>query len=140
MNPGLSRLIADYQRAVRLAVTLLEQAGIARPSSNGEWAFLGIPQRGELPGNVRYFKHGYGCAVHLPAATVDFDFGANGEIDGFDLWRLAGFANERLPDYGFADEAALKECFNREVEAGSLRYSGYILYYLTHREPNCTQR
>ncbi len=140
MNPGLARIIADYQRAVRQAVALLEQSAITRPASNHEWAFLDIPHRGTLKEGVRYFKHGYGCAVHLSEGTVDFDFGAKGEIDGFDVWRLAGFAEARLPDYGFADEDALKACFNQEVEAGSLHYSGYILYYVAPLEPHCGQR
>lgn len=140
MNPGLAKLVTDYQRAVHQAVALLEQSAIARPASNREWAFLDIPHRGTLKDGVHYFKHGYGCAVHLPDGTVDFDFGAKGEIDGFDFWRLAGFAEAKLPDYGFADEDALKECFNQEVEAGTLRYSGYILYYLVRFEPNCAQR
>lgn len=100
------------------------------PLTNTDWVVTDIPQRGELEGGVRYFKHGYGCAVHLPTGTVDFDFGAQGEISGFDAWRLAGFAGDRLSAYGFADEDALTECFKAEAAAGALVYSGYILYYV----------
>ena len=130
MNNRLAILISDYQANVTSAVDLMQRSGIPRPLTNTDWVVTDIPQRGELEGGVRYFKHGYGCAVHLPTGTVDFDFGAQGEISGFDAWRLAGFAGDRLSAYGFADEDALTECFNAEVAAGALVYSGYILYYV----------
>ena len=130
MHNPLVLLISDYQASVAAAVDLMQRSDIPRPATNVDWVVSDIPQRGELEGAVRYFKHGYGCAVHLPTGTVDFDFGPHGEIHGFDAWRLAGFASDKLSDYGFADEDALTACFNAEVAAGSLVYSGYILYYL----------
>lgn len=130
MNNQLAILISDYQASVASAVDLMQRSGIPRPPTNTDWVGTDIPQRGELEGAVRYFKHGYGCAVHLPTGTVDFDFGAQGEIAGFDAWRLASFAGDRLSAYGFVDEDALTECFKAEVAAGSLVYSGYILYYV----------
>ena len=130
MNQNLAHLISDYQSSVRVAVDLLRQSSIPLPATNTDWAATNIAQRGELLGGVPYFKHGYGCAVRLPTGTVDFDFGEHGEIDGFDAWRLVGFADSRLSEYGFEDEEALKLCFNAEVVAGSIAYSGYILHYL----------
>ncbi|NIL14820.1 hypothetical protein AU074_29460 [Pseudomonas sp. ATCC PTA-122608] len=130
MNNQLAMLISDYQASVAAAVDMMQRSGIPRPPTNTDWVVTDIPQRGELEGGVRYFKHGYGCAVSLPTGTVDFDFGDRGEIDGFDAWRLASFAGDKLSDYGFADEDAITECFKAEVAAGSLVYSGYILYYV----------
>lgn len=130
MHYQLANLIYDYQASVKTAVDLMERSGIPRPPTNTDWIGTDISQSGELEGRVRYFKHGYGCAVSLPTGRVDFDFGEQGEINGFDVWRLAGFADARLPEYGFADEDALKECFKAEVMSGHLVYSGYILYYL----------
>ena len=130
MNNQLAILISDYQARVSTAVDMMHRSGIPQPLTNTDWVGTDIPQHGELEGGVRYFKHGYGCAVSLPTGTVDFDFGAQGKINGFDAWRLAGFAGDALPNYGFADEDALIECFKAEVAAGSLVYSGYILYYL----------
>lgn len=132
MNNNLARLISDYQTSVRAAVELMRQSGIQLPATNVDWAATDIPQRGELKGGNPYFKHGYGCAVRLPGGAVDFDFGEQGEIDGFDAWRLAGFAGSRLSEYGFVSEAALNECFKAEVAVGSLVYSGYILHYIAH--------
>ncbi len=130
MNNQLAMLISDYQASAAAAVDMMQRSGIPRPPTNTDWVVTDIPQRGELEGGVRYFKHGYGCAVSLPTGTVDFDFGDRGEIDGFDAWRLASFAGDKLSDYGFADEDAITECFKAEVAAGSLVYSGYILYYV----------
>ena len=130
MIQNLARLISDYQAAVRVAVQLMQESGIPMPASNTDWVGTDIPHRGKLSGDIQYFKHGYGCAVQLPGGSVDFDFGENGQIDGFDAWRLAGFAGSRLREYGFANEAALNECFKAEVAAGSIVFSGYILHYI----------
>ncbi|WP_338524256.1 hypothetical protein NUH87_00730 [Pseudomonas batumici] len=130
MNNQLARLISDYQASVRTAVELMQRSGILRPSTCTDWVETDIPDHGELEGGIRYFKHGFGCAVHFPTGAVDFDFGDHGEIHGYNVGRLAGFSNSRLPEYGFATEDALKECFKEEVAAGSLVYSGYILYYV----------
>ena len=133
MDPRLAALIDDYLAAVATAVRTLIDGGIDRPTSNTAWVGNGMPQTGVLPGGVKYFKHGYGCAVHLHSGLVDFDFGKNGQINGFDAWRLASFAEGRLAQYGFVSEDALKACFDAEVAAGALVFSGYILHYLSDR-------
>ena len=130
MNPHLAHLVSDYQASIRTAVELMQQSAIPLPASNTDWVGTDIPDQGELAGGIRYFKHGYGCAVRLPTGVVDFDFGERGEIDGITLSRLTSFAGARLPEYGFANEEQLKQCFDHEVAAGSLVYSGYILYYV----------
>lgn len=130
MDHRLATLIDDYCASVSSAVKLLAQGGIAHPESNTAWACNDIPQTGVLPGGVKYFKHGYGCAVHLKGSPVDFDFGEKGEINGFDMWRLSSFADERLEQYGFNSEKELEACFKAEVAIGSIVYSGYILHYL----------
>ena len=61
---------------------------------------------------------------------VDFDFGAAGEIDGFDAWRLWQFVERNHLDSGFLTEGALTATFDDEVAVGAIRYSGYILYSL----------
>lgn len=98
------------------------------------WAALDIPQTGELNGQVRYFKHGFGCAVGLLNGAVDFDFGSAGEIDGFNTGRLAGFAGILLQEYGFSSENELRKVFDAEVKYGRIRYSGYVIYYLDNKD------
>jgi hypothetical protein len=130
MIDALEQLIYDYQGAVRTAVALLECSGIPKPATPDAWVGLDIPQRGELRGGVRYFKHGYGCAVNLPSGKVDFDFGAEGQIDGFDLWRLVGFSEGRLITYGFSSGQDVKSAFQSAEQNGEIVRSDYLLYYL----------
>ncbi|KPA98218.1 hypothetical protein PF70_01616 [Pseudomonas asplenii] len=130
MNTQLARLISDYQASVRMAVQLMQRSGFELPATPIDWLAADIPEQGTLEGGVRYFKHGHGCAVLLSTGAVSFDFGAQGQIDGFNVGRLAGFAASRLPGYGFATEDALKACFKAEVEQGALVYSGDVLYYV----------
>lgn len=129
MDPRLARLIESYRMAVVKAVTLLERAGIPRPSSNHAWTRMDVPGRGELGRGYRYFKHGYGCAVRGPEWSIDFDFGDRGQIDGFDAWRLYRFAEKKLRQYGFDSQEDFERAFEEAKAAGDLLYSGYILYY-----------
>jgi hypothetical protein len=133
VDSRLSKLIQDYLKAVEEAVRLFEQMGVERPADNTAWACNEIPQKGLLPGGIEYFKHGYGCAVNLPSGPVDFDFGEEGQINGFDLWRLTRYADERLDEYGFESEKEIEGVFNQSINASEFRYSGYILYYLRAR-------
>ncbi len=61
---------------------------------------------------------------------MDFDFGAEGQTNGFDLWRLSCFAEDKLSVYRFTSEEELKHVFEESVRAGEIVYSGYILHYL----------
>jgi hypothetical protein len=135
MDAGLSRLITDYQVAVQRGVELMRLSGIPLPSSNIGWTATKVPQRGLLNSSVPYFKHGYGCTIVLPEGEVDFDFGANGETNGFDAWRLARYAEHRPGKYGFASRQELEIQFQAAVNSGSLIYSGYLLYYLPSADP-----
>ena len=129
MDYRLKHLIDEYIGSVRKAVALLEEAGIPRPASDRAWASNGIPGTGSLRGGVTYRKHGYGCEVHLASGRVDFDFGRTGRIDGFDVWRLADFAGDRLPAFGFASRDELEQAFNDEVGSGKILKSDYFLHY-----------
>lgn len=130
MDRRLGHLIDEYLCAVRTAVTLLEEAGIRRPTSDHAWASNGIPGTGALGGGATYRKHGYGCEVNLASGSVDFDFGRTGEINGFDMWRLADFAGNGLADFGFSSRDELEQIFKAEVGSGKIRSSGYILHYV----------
>lgn len=129
MDTRLENLIDNYLASVSAAVELLARSGISLPSTNTEWACNGLEGRGELADGTRYFKHGYGCAVHLPTGAVDFDFGESGEVNGFDLWRLSAFAKAKWSSFGFRNEAEIRPLFEAAIESGEIRFSGYILYY-----------
>ncbi len=101
------------------------------PSSSSEWIDTNVPARGELQDDIYYVKHGSGCTVNLSDGEVDFDFGDQGEIGGFDEWRLVCFARHRTVEYGFENEDAVKQCFKAALAEGTISYSGHILYYVT---------
>ncbi len=105
--------------------------GIRLPASHDEWALYQLPANLNLPSGTRIQKHGYGCRFKNERVYVDFDFGANGEIDGFDCWRLYDFSRGRLSSkYGFESEKELEEEFENACKANALKFSGYILWYL----------
>lgn len=130
MNDRLRSLIEDYKSTVAHAVAALEATGIPRPASTTEWVGYDVPGRGELTGGGEYFIHGFGCAVRLPDTSVDFDFGDDGQIDGFDWDRLSRFAGSRLSTrYGIRDEHELQALIDDAHSSGDLVHSGYILSY-----------
>lgn len=130
MDDRLRPLIDDYKATVARAVAALEATGIPRPSSTTEWVGYDVPGRGELAGGGDYFIHGFGCAVRLPDKSVDFDFGDDGQIDGFDWSRLLSFAGSKLTKrYGIRDEIELRALIDDAHASGDLVHSGYILSY-----------
>ena len=132
METALRQLIVDYQAAVAAAFRqLCDELQLEPPATNTEWACNGIPQRGTLSDGARYFKHGYGCAIKYPGGSVDFDFGAHGEITGFDAYRLWAFAHSRHANYGFASEADVATAIQSAESCGELIDSGDILYFLS---------
>ena len=131
MDARLATLIRDYQARVAEAVAMLEAAGIPRPASTGEWAVANVPERGCLPRGFRFCTNRVGCEVHGAEWMVDFVFGDEGRIDGFDSARLYEFARRRFSGYGFKSEKEFSEAVQRAVEAGELRTSERGLHYLS---------
>lgn len=129
MDSRLLNLIKDYQNSVRNAVILMYRSGVQMPYSASAWQRMDIPGTGVLESGAGYLKHGFGCAVELKSGKVDFDFGANGEIDGFDLWRLVQFANGIWNDYGFNSCGEVEELFDISKDNSEFFQDGN-LYYL----------
>ena len=130
MDKQLAQLISDYQLAVGTAVLLMSNSDIEIPSNSSGWLDLDIPANGELNNGIRYYKHGYGCKVHLSEGEVDFDFGRQGQIDGFDDWFLWKFCQGRSNTYAFATQQALFDCVQHALKEGKLVASSHDLYYV----------
>ncbi|PWK99434.1 hypothetical protein C7431_102237 [Pantoea allii] len=132
MNENLYRLITDYQDSVQIALKLMHRSGIKMPSSSYGWIKYNIPSVGELEGGIKYYKHGAGCQVELDSGIVDFDFGEQGEIGGFNSWWLTSFAGKNLTAYGFRNyddvEGHLKKALNDE----ELIFPDLDLYYFAN--------
>lgn len=132
MNEKLVRLIVDFQESVQDALKLMQRSGIRMPPSSNDWIESDIPKTGELDGGVKYYKHGAGCLVSFSTGDVDFDFGEEGEIGGFNLWWLIKFAGENLTDYGFKNTDEVAECLNRALDTGKLICPDHDLYYIAN--------
>jgi hypothetical protein len=134
MIERLIQLIHEYQSRVQEAVALFEHyKGLSQPQHPLEWQSSGIPRSGYLdPGEqISYFFHGYGCCVHLPSGIVDWDFGREGQINGFDVWRLDEFVKRGTQNFPeFRDEKVLEDVFAKAKSNGLFHKSDYALYYL----------
>ncbi|UGQ47309.1 DUF6896 domain-containing protein [Massilia endophytica] len=130
MDERLRYLIDEYQSAVKFATSLMYRSGINMPQSDYAWAHMDIAPSGTLDVGVQYHKHGAGCMVELQSGTVDFDFGANGEIDGFDLWKLTQFVAHSDIDYGFESETEIEHAYNAALQSGEMLGSHRSLHYL----------
>jgi hypothetical protein len=90
-------LIREYQGVVRTLVAALQGA-------YGQQDLLAAWHRGEIPkdgsiGEIEFSFHGVGCRGTVGGIEVDFDFGPDGRIDGFDAWRLWLFATQSPAKY-----------------------------------------
>lgn len=126
-------LINEYLAKVKKATDLLEHA-FGTKSILRLWRTNKIPQRGSIIEGVTYELHGIGCRVYLSEACIDFDYGPDERVDGFDLWRLYVYACEVPHRYKkHTDEKTLKREFNEFLEKGNakrVRGSGSNLYFM----------
>jgi hypothetical protein len=92
MHPELSNMIARFRASQDLAVeVLVSRLGIPLPESAIGWVMFCRKERlhevNELQ-CVPFNAHGFGVAVEIDGVKVDFDWGDDGQPDGFDGWRL----------------------------------------------------
>ena len=131
MDKRLELAIEQYQAAVKsLFPRVAAHLGVKLPISNTEWTGIDAEQRGTTSDNIQYFIHGYGIAMKDGEIKVDFDLGDQGQINGFDLWRLWGFIEDNNLKHIINSKEQLKALFEEAVAKNELIYSGYILYYL----------
>jgi hypothetical protein len=109
---NLAELARDFLSSVDEATFLLEEKFGTRCILR-LWGSGKIKRCGVVKGNVTYELHGVGCAVKLPHVLVDFDYGPDGRIDGFDAWRLFIYASELPEKY---PKYQSKEVLNLEFE------------------------
>ena len=129
MDPRLANLIDEYIRAVADCVNLLAIAGAEMPDKDYEWPPEDFPYSGTLQDGREYWCHGVGCLVKsTKGRSVDFDFGENGETNGFSESRLKAFLGSNPTKFGFDSHAEMSKSF--ENAKPELVFSGIILYFL----------
>jgi hypothetical protein len=133
MNVALHTVIRAFQADVQRALALFrEHLGL---DVIFPWRSHGLTRIGHITHGHHYAFHGKGCRVHLgPNLHIDWDFGNNGRADGFDLWRLQRFLDERPNLQQMLPPAELEELLDEAVRSGEIvspwRSSGDWLYYV----------
>ena len=98
MNEDLFNLIRLFNKAQENALIILENFfSCSRPVSRMDYISRCVPIIREANYEASGHKirpHGYGMEINVGDITIDFDFGENGEINGFDAWRLENFVKE----------------------------------------------
>jgi hypothetical protein len=134
----LCALIQEYQSRVQEAVNLFGEHKNMNPLY---WRSELLPRRGFIDEaqTLSYYFHGIGCQVELPSGPVDWDWGHEERIDGFDEWRLCQFAEEGTTNFPeFVDKENLEAVFAEAVSQGLIKKL-YLqhhdsLYYFTSTE------
>jgi len=134
----LLELIADYQSMVNKGVTELQKTYSTTEILKG-WHQKKIPKSGILPSGIEFDFHGIGCILTIDGFDVNFDYGPNNRFDGFDLWRLSCFVNEKKNTYSeyFSNKNLLK-CHFLELEDKGVIYqlesTSSSLYFLKNED------
>ncbi|WP_158826735.1 DUF6896 domain-containing protein [Mucilaginibacter lacusdianchii] len=95
MMNDIETLIFDFQQSVKEVVQLFYDKYKRKDLLNA-WHQRVFPSVGCF-GKVmkRYNFHGIGLCVELSDKVVEFDFGPDDRIDGYDAWRLFNFADSQ---------------------------------------------
>lgn len=73
--------------------------------------------------------HGFGLLFKNEEFTIDFDFGENGETNGFDAYRIWFFIEENQLSTLLRSWHQVGRIVNHLVTHGALEFSGYLNYY-----------
>jgi hypothetical protein len=131
MNDSLSELISAYTRAAAdLFPRVANHLEVDLPVSNIEWACLGVPLVGQTNDGIKYRKHGYGVEMDDGTRRVDLDLGNEGQIDGFDAWRLFRFAENNRMSTKFRSHGDVEVALKKAVKSGEVVQFTDDLYYL----------
>lgn len=118
---NLENLISEYLAHVKEATDLLEESFGTKNIIN-LWRSKKIPQRGPVTAGVSYEIHGIGCRVYLSKICIDFDYGPDGRVDGFDPWRLYTYACELPHKYKKYTNKEFLDCeFKKYLNKGTAK-------------------
>lgn len=130
----LDALINDFIAMVETSTLIFEEKFGTRDIRR-LWYTKAIKRRGRVTRGVKYELHGIGCRINLSTGTVDFDYGPNGEINGFDICRLYFFACERPSKYRkYCDKKIIEKEFAEYIDLKKIKKISLIsnLYIWTN--------
>lgn len=134
-------LIKDYQETARIGVEQFKNEFNTNEILAG-WMERKFPQEGTLNTGTMYYFHGVGCLFTVGGIDVDVDFGPDNRSDGFDLWRLSCFVDEKKEKYEIYshNKELLEKHFNMlendNVIFKSDVWPGSTLYYFKDQKIN----
>ena len=115
-------LIREYLAAVHKVVSAL-RAGLGYQNLLAAYHQRKIPKEGVING-VEFSFHGIGCWAVVDGLEVDFDFGPDSRIDGFEPWRLWRFAEQQPETYPlFRQVEDVKKAMERLERSGEIECS-----------------
>jgi len=133
MNENLRELISLFNQAQKKAVEILEEHfECPRPITTNDYVFRCVPiirNRNYEAGGFKIRPHGYGMEIDVGGAIIDFDFGANGELNGFDDWRLFNFVEVNKLETSLNTEDKIEDAIESAMEAGEIMKSRGLNYY-----------
>ncbi|MGN6545331.1 MAG: DUF6896 domain-containing protein [Aureliella sp.] len=127
MKPELDSLIRQFRDAQDIAVSVItEVLRIPLPRSGPDWVkycwATELQKRREL-GGIPIYAHGFGIELSIGSLKIDFDWGPNGEPDGFDVWRLYNFTLDNSTGVACTHEEVL-QWVDEAYAIGELQRSG----------------
>lgn len=130
------KLISDYQEYVRRVVLAL-RAGFGYYDLLEAYHQRKIPKEGVING-IEYSFHGVGCLGVVDGLEVDFDFGPDERIDGFDAWRLWRFVEQQPEAYPqFQRKEDVKAALERLARSDEIECPGaYPSPHLWYLKPS----
>lgn len=127
-------LINEYLNDVRMFIKYFKEK-YHREDVILAWRDGDIPQSGNVTDTIEYELHGIGCCIFFPDREIDFDFGPEMRSDGFDLWRLKKYLNQRPDISKHLSIEDLETTFNNLVKNGTIgkTYPNSNLYFFQNK-------
>jgi Domain of unknown function (DUF6896) len=141
MDSTLATMIERFRAAQDRAVALLanelaKPLRIRLPKSNRDWVTIcaesGLYKVRRFNG-VEIYAHGYGVELVTDGINIDFDWGDNGEADGFDGWRLWNFCRMNDLPRPCDSSSQIKSWLVQAVECNELLRDELLFYSPAHR-------
>lgn len=121
----ITDLIIDFQNTARIVAEKSYEKYGTKQLLLGVRSDKTIPSQGSLDIIKNYSFHGCGLYAKLNGVEVDFDFGDNDRVDGFDAWRLKSFAESKKNIYpDFVTEKSVQIELDKLAQLGQINKPG----------------
>jgi hypothetical protein len=116
----MGRLISEYVQATR-ALSQRLGAAFGQSSLLQGRRDQAIPRSGRTADGLVFNFHGIGCWISDGQLSVDFDFLPDGQVDGFDAWRLHVFTEDNPSLVGVRGREEIQLALELLAKLGRIR-------------------